>query len=111
MIKDDRIVKLPLNAYAFFFKERHASGDFKGMAVAESGKLVGREWKELAASEKKVRCRRLQLTEFQGVSPVVLLTVSKQTYTDKAAEDKARYLEEYKTVYGEDAPLTKRKST
>jgi hypothetical protein len=53
-IKDDRHVKAPRNAYSFFFGERHASGDLRGMSVAESGKLLGREWKSLSASEQKV---------------------------------------------------------
>lgn len=32
------------------------SGDFRGLKVAEAAKLIGREWKGLSASEKKV-CR------------------------------------------------------
>ncbi|EXJ85243.1 hypothetical protein A1O3_05918 [Capronia epimyces CBS 606.96] len=52
-IKDDRTVKAPQNGYSFFFTDRHLSGDLKGLPVAESGKLVGREWKALSPSEKK----------------------------------------------------------
>jgi hypothetical protein len=54
LIQDDRRVKSMRNGYSFFFAERHSSGDLKGMTVAESGKLVGKEWKEMSASEKKV---------------------------------------------------------
>ncbi|KAJ9498009.1 hypothetical protein H2202_006612 [Exophiala xenobiotica] len=75
LIQDDRRVKGRRNGYTFFFAERHSSGDLKGMTLAESGKLVGKEWKEMSASEKK-------------------------PYTDKAEADKARYVEEYRTVYG-----------
>jgi hypothetical protein len=53
-IKDDRLVKQPLNAYGFFLKDRVASGDMAGMRVTEIGQLVGREWKALSAADKKV---------------------------------------------------------
>merc|ERR1712000_3933 len=46
-IHDDRTVKSRRNAYSFFFAERHSSGDLRGMTVAESGKLLGREWKKM----------------------------------------------------------------
>ncbi|KAL2400055.1 hypothetical protein ABEF93_004886 [Exophiala dermatitidis] len=84
-LKDDRTVKAPRNAYSFFFTERHRSGDLKGLSVGESGKLIGREWKNLSPAEKK-------------------------PYEDKAAADKARYEEEYKTVYGVDPPHLRRGS-
>ncbi|OAP60602.1 hypothetical protein AYL99_05604 [Fonsecaea erecta] len=82
-IQDDRSVHRPRNAYAFFFKERNDSGDLRGMTVGERGKLIGQEWKKLSAADKK-------------------------TYEDQAQADKVRYLEEYKTVYGEDPPFTKK---
>ncbi|OAG41695.1 hypothetical protein AYO21_04159 [Fonsecaea monophora] len=84
-IQDDRSVRRPRNAYAFFFKERNDSGDLRGMTVGERGKLIGQEWKNLSSSEKK-------------------------TYEDQAQADKDRYLEEYKTVYGEEPSFTKRKT-
>jgi hypothetical protein len=52
---DDRHVKRPSTAYVVFFKERHLSGDFKGIAPQEATKLVASEWKALSAGEKKVR--------------------------------------------------------
>ncbi|KIX95597.1 uncharacterized protein Z520_08717 [Fonsecaea multimorphosa CBS 102226] len=85
-IQDDRSVRRPGTAYLFFLKARNDSGDLRGMTVSERGKLVGQEWKNLSSSEKK-------------------------TYEDQAQADKNRYLEEYKTVYGEDAPLTKKKKS
>jgi hypothetical protein len=33
-----------------------------------------------------------------------------QPFEDDAAKDRNRYLEEYKSVYGEDAPVTKTKA-
>ncbi|ETI21978.1 hypothetical protein G647_06048 [Cladophialophora carrionii CBS 160.54] len=84
-IHDDRTVHQPRNAYSFFFKERNDSGDLNGMSVAERGKLAGQEWKSLSAAEKK-------------------------PYEDQAAADKTRYLEEYKTVYGDDPPSVKRQT-
>ncbi|KAK5455270.1 hypothetical protein LTS15_005990 [Exophiala xenobiotica] len=86
LIQDDRRVKSMRNGYSFFFAERHSSGDLKGMTVAESGKLVGKEWKEMSASEKK-------------------------PYTDKAEADRARYVEEYRTVYGLEPAAPLKRST
>lgn len=54
-IQDDRTVKQPRNAYSYFFSDRHASGDLKGLSVGESGKLIGREWAQLSDNAKKVR--------------------------------------------------------
>ncbi|KIX04261.1 uncharacterized protein Z518_07815 [Rhinocladiella mackenziei CBS 650.93] len=85
-IKDDRTVKLPVTAYAYFFQNRHASGDFKGVSIGEIGKLVGQEWKSLSSSEKQI-------------------------YNDKADSDRNRYVEEYKTVYGIDAPRVRSRAT
>ena len=53
-IKDDRRVTRPRPPVAFFLKDRFDSGDFKGMIVKEAVGLVGREWKGLTDSEKKV---------------------------------------------------------
>ncbi|KIV79326.1 hypothetical protein PV11_06892 [Exophiala sideris] len=78
-IHDDRSVKGHRNAYTFFFADRHASGDLKGMSVGESGKLIGKEWKELSATERRA-------------------------YDSKAEADKNRYDEELKSVYGLDPP-------
>ena len=53
-IKDDRLVKQPINSYAFFLKDRIASGDMRAMQIGEIGKLVAREWKGLPAADRKV---------------------------------------------------------
>ena len=53
-IKDDRLVKQPANPYAMFVQDRVASGDLNGMQVKEYGSLLGREFKELSATQKKV---------------------------------------------------------
>lgn len=53
-IKDDRLVKQPRSSYLQFAQDRYGSGDFAHMTVAETSKLVAREWKALDASEKKV---------------------------------------------------------
>ena len=57
-IQDERLVKQPRNAYSFFLSARVASGDLNNMKVSEVGGLVGREWKSLSASDKKVQFRR-----------------------------------------------------
>jgi hypothetical protein len=53
-IQDDRLVRPVTSAYTYFFIERNASGDMNGMKVGEIGGLVGKEWKALSASSKKV---------------------------------------------------------
>lgn len=53
-IRDDRAVKQNVPAYSFFTRDRFATGDFKGMAIAETGRLISREWKALSAAERKV---------------------------------------------------------
>ena len=53
-IQDDRLVKQARNAYSFFLSDRVASGDMTHMNIGEIGGLVGREWKALSASDKKV---------------------------------------------------------
>ncbi|KAF7512448.1 hypothetical protein GJ744_001383 [Endocarpon pusillum] len=74
-IQDERIVKRPQPPYTYFVMERFASGDMKNMKIGEYAALIGREWRALSAEEKK-------------------------PYEDRAARDKARYTEEYTTVYG-----------
>ena len=53
-IQDDRAVKRPASAYIQFTINRHASGDFKNIPLAERARLMAQEWKALAESEKKV---------------------------------------------------------
>ena len=53
-IKDPRLVKRPVTARNVFTKERHVSGDLKGIKLAEASKLIDKEWKELTAAQKKV---------------------------------------------------------
>lgn len=53
-IQDDRLVRPVTSAYIYFFAERCASGAMNGMKVKEIGGLIGKEWKALSASSKKV---------------------------------------------------------
>jgi hypothetical protein len=66
---DDRQPKGSVNSYSAFVRDRFASGDFKGISVPESSKLMSQEWKALSAGEKKVRSnntsQRLALTCLQ----------------------------------------------
>jgi hypothetical protein len=55
-IKDERQIKRPNSGYLKFSIDRRETGDFKGIPIAESSKLITKEWKELGAGEKKVRC-------------------------------------------------------
>ncbi|RMZ80453.1 hypothetical protein DV737_g2974, partial [Chaetothyriales sp. CBS 132003] len=78
-IKDERLVKQPLNQFSLFMKDRFGSGDLKGLSLVEAGRAVAREWKDLAPAEKSA-------------------------YNERFAADRSRYQEEYKTVYGIDSP-------
>ncbi|KAH7414298.1 hypothetical protein DE146DRAFT_31341 [Phaeosphaeria sp. MPI-PUGE-AT-0046c] len=73
-LKDDRRVKRPISQYAYFAMERWASGDMKGIAVGDAGKVIGAEWKALSAGEKK-------------------------KYADAAAADLKRYHDEVAATY------------
>lgn len=53
-IKDDRLVKRPLSSYLQYHNERLASGDFRGISTPVACKDIGREYKALTASERKV---------------------------------------------------------
>lgn len=53
-IVDERAVKRPISAWAFFFAERQGSSDFKSMALADRTQLIAGEWKALSANEKQV---------------------------------------------------------
>jgi len=81
-IQDARIPKRPRQAMSFFVKERHASGDLKGIGLAENGRLVAKEWTSLSPSERK-------------------------TYEDLAIADKQRYAQEFKTVFHRDPELVR----
>ncbi|EMD61396.1 hypothetical protein COCSADRAFT_230930 [Bipolaris sorokiniana ND90Pr] len=52
-LHDPRHVKAALNPYALFFRDRHASGDLKGIAAPQASRLIGAEWKSLSESEKQ----------------------------------------------------------
>ncbi|RMZ79117.1 hypothetical protein DV738_g3455, partial [Chaetothyriales sp. CBS 135597] len=84
-IKDERLPKLPQNQFSLFLQERFQSGDLKGQSIAEAGKRVAQEWKDLSPTEKKA-------------------------YDERFAADRIRYQDEYKRVYGIDPPSVKASS-
>jgi hypothetical protein len=51
---------MPTNAMLYYMKEKHASGDLKGLKISESANLLTQEWKNLSASERKVCANVLQ---------------------------------------------------
>ncbi len=99
-LKDDRLVKQPANPYAMFVQDRVASGDLRGMQVSEYGRLLGREFKEMSASEKKVS------NTFKG-DVFDRADYLRKAYQDRYAVGRNRYIEEFKTVYGFDSPSAK----
>lgn len=76
-LKDDRIPKAVTQPYFMFAADRWASGDFKGVKVTDSGTIIRKEFNALSDIERKV-------------------------YEDRAAADKQRYIEEFKTVFHRD---------
>lgn len=53
-LSDERTPSRPRSSYLYFALDRIHSGDLKGVAFADRGKLIGTEWKALPAGEKKV---------------------------------------------------------
>lgn len=54
LLHDERIPKRGNTAYNYFVQERFASGDFKGIAIKDSGSIINNEFKALTAGELKV---------------------------------------------------------
>lgn len=74
-IHDERAAKRPLSAYLQFTVNRHASGDFKSIPVAERAKLMAQEWKALNEGEKEVSRLYLSVSGFIGSLTTVLAEI------------------------------------
>ena len=71
---DDRQVRQPVTSYARFFKERMATGDYKGMSGKERFQLISHEWKELDEAVKQVSLEIRQPTyAFNGLMANTLI--------------------------------------
>lgn len=53
-IKDSRQPHLPSAAHIHFFKEKHATGDLKGIPLTEASLQLYKEWNAMSETEKKV---------------------------------------------------------
>ncbi|KAI5866852.1 hypothetical protein GGS23DRAFT_593585 [Durotheca rogersii] len=73
LIHDDRQPKRPASSFVLFTKARWASGDYANKPITESAKLIGQEWKNLSAEDRRV-------------------------YEDPAKKDLDRYEKEVKSV-------------
>ncbi|ESZ96413.1 hypothetical protein SBOR_3145 [Sclerotinia borealis F-4128] len=82
-IRDDRTVKGPSPAIATYVRDRYATGEYVGIKASESLKQIALEYKELSPEQRK-------------------------PYTDGAAADSARYMQEYKTVYKRDSAVARK---
>ncbi|EED24041.1 HMG box protein, putative [Talaromyces stipitatus ATCC 10500] len=76
-IPDDRQVKRPVSAFLWFFKERVATGEYRGLPVRDIAERVKADWANTTDSEKQV-------------------------YLAKAEDDRKRYITEYRETYGEE---------
>ncbi|KAJ5249043.1 hypothetical protein N7468_000494 [Penicillium chermesinum] len=81
LLKDDRLVKRPMNAYMQFQIERRSGGDFMHLRIDETSSRISEEWKNMTERER-------------------------EPYEQKARDDHARYVREHLEVYGEPSPLT-----
>ncbi|EFR03664.1 HMG box protein [Nannizzia gypsea CBS 118893] len=79
-IKDDRQVKAPRNAYLLYSLDKHNSGEFNHLPAKERIAETARSWKNASESEKE-RYKALQ------------------------EEDRTRYINEYKSTYGEEPKM------
>ncbi|KAF5870211.1 putative hmg box protein [Botrytis fragariae] len=77
IIKDDRLVKNVTSSLFLFMRERYSSGDFANLSIAESSKKIAQEYKSLSPEQRK-------------------------PFEDAAVADQERYVQEYRTVYGEE---------
>ncbi|KAL8667400.1 MAG: hypothetical protein Q9202_000616 [Teloschistes flavicans] len=85
-LQDERLVTRPRSPYNLFYKQRYLTGDFKGMRVAAAAKLIGAEWREMDASQKK-------------------------PYLQAGGEEYARYEQEVKAVYNRNVQRAAAKAT
>ncbi|EME88870.1 uncharacterized protein MYCFIDRAFT_213435 [Pseudocercospora fijiensis CIRAD86] len=74
-IPDERVPKRPTGSFAQFNTNRRHSGDFQGISLSDSTKLLAQEWKALSPSEK-------------------------EKYEKIYKDDLQRYVSEYSTVFG-----------
>lgn len=95
MIKDSRLPVGPSTERALFTRDRHASGDFKGLPIGECAKLISKDWEALSAAEKQV-CDSSCFS--------IYMLIDSKAYTDRALASRQRYYAEYKTVYHRDNP-------
>jgi hypothetical protein len=58
LLVDERQPARPNSVFVYFMKSRHASGDMKGIPVAEALPLIAKEYQALSPSEKKVTSPR-----------------------------------------------------
>ncbi|KAL1984823.1 hypothetical protein VTN96DRAFT_8667 [Rasamsonia emersonii] len=84
-IRDDRQVKGVQSSFLFFVEERFKSGDLKHMSIREATKRIADEWRGLTEQEKE-KYKRLQ------------------------EADSERYVQEYRSAYGEDPDVVKESS-
>ncbi|EZF78716.1 hypothetical protein H105_00285 [Trichophyton soudanense CBS 452.61] len=79
-IKDDRQVKGPRNAYLLYSLDMHNSGELRHLSAKERVAETARSWKNASESEK-------------------------EKYKSLQEEDRKRYINEYKSTYGEEPKL------
>ncbi|KAM0136151.1 hypothetical protein ACHAP3_004774 [Botrytis cinerea] len=77
IIKDDRLVKKVTSSLFLFMKERYQSGEFAGLSIPESSKQIVQEYKSMSPEQRK-------------------------PFEDASLADQERYIQEYRTVYGEE---------
>jgi hypothetical protein len=94
-LKDDRAPKRPVTSYSRFVRDRWATGDFKGITLADSSQIINRDWSALSDVARKV-------SSYHSLSSTDLMNLKE--YEAAAELDRQRYKTEYRTVYNRDPP-------
>lgn len=71
-IHDDRQVKRPVSAFLWFFKERVATGEYRGLPVTEISERVKAEWLNTSDSEKQVCIHQLSFNDLDMVLTIAI---------------------------------------
>jgi len=68
-LQDDRQVKRPAGAHAFFLKDRYSSGDMHGIKATEALRQVSKEWRDLGGADKQVSFSHIPHTSALFLAP------------------------------------------
>lgn len=109
-IKDERLPKRPISAFAYFTKAKWAAGDVKeggNRAMAASAAAISADWKNLSASQRQVS-HALAVDSpilLHKLCPkktfqIVINQDNPQPYEDLQRAESLRYEKDYEAAFG-----------